>query len=78
MEWKFLAGSQEAVPLSLISETRASQKNKKNVDMHGPGEGTELEFITRTDNEETKTRIEFEIHRPLERLPNPRRRESKA
>lgn len=53
IEWKFLAGSPEAVPLSLISETRASWKNKKNVDVHGPGAGAELEFITGAGNEES-------------------------
>lgn len=77
IEWKFLAGSPEAVPLSLISETRASQKNKKNyVDMSGSGVGAGLEFITGTDNEETKTRTELEIHRSQEMLPNPGRRQS--
>lgn len=53
IEWKFLTGSPEAVPLSLISETRASWKNKKNVDVRGPGAGTELEFITGMGNEES-------------------------
>lgn len=46
--------------------------------MSVPGEGAELEFITGPDNEETKTRTELEIHRPLEILLNPRRRELKT
>lgn len=46
--------------------------------MSGSGAGSELEFITGMDNEETKTRTELEIHYPLEMLPNPGWREYRA
>lgn len=62
----------------LGDQSFTEEQKKKKVDMSVPGEGTELEFITGTDNEETKTRTELEIHRPPEMLPNPRRREAKA
>lgn len=53
--WKFSTGSPGAVPLTLISETGASQKRKKkNADMIGSGAGSCLEFITRMDEAETE------------------------